>query len=123
MEVELQSIDTLKGELLQAQADAQTLMAMRQKLSGQVQQLTVELQRAHAEVQQVPALHVEIDGLRQELHRARNAFEYERAAQNYQGESSIPACAQVLAPTTYKPNTQAPPPYTNPIGKCQAPSP
>jgi hypothetical protein len=29
----------------------------------------------------------------------------------------------VLAPTTYKPNTQAPPPYTNPIGKCQAPSP
>jgi len=84
MEAELQSVDTLKGELQQAQADAQTLMAMRQELSGQVQQLTAELQRAHAEVQQVPALHAEMDGLRQELHRARNAFEYEKAANNEQ---------------------------------------
>jgi uncharacterized protein (DUF3084 family) len=71
MEAELQSVETLKGELQQAQDDAQTLMSMRQELTCQVQQLTAELQRAHAEVQQVPALHAEMDGLRQELHRAR----------------------------------------------------
>lgn len=84
MEAELQSTETMKGELQQAQADAQSLMLIRQDLTGQVQQLSAELQRAHAEVQQVPALHAEMDGLRQELIRARNAFEYEKAANNEQ---------------------------------------
>lgn len=84
MEAELQAAEAMKGELQQVQADAQSLMSIRQDLTAQVQQLTAELQRAHAEVQQIPALHAEMDGLRNELHRARNAFEYEKAANNEQ---------------------------------------
>jgi len=84
MEAEFQTVETLKGELQQSQADVQSLMSIREDLTGQVQQLTAELQRAHAEVQQIPVLHAEMDGLGQELHRTRNAFEYQTAANNEQ---------------------------------------
>ncbi|KAH9314641.1 hypothetical protein KI387_023268 [Taxus chinensis] len=84
MEADLQATESMKSELQQARADAQSLMSMRQDLTTKVQELNLELQRSSAEVQQIPAMHAELDGLRQEFQRARTAYEYEKAANSEQ---------------------------------------
>ncbi|XP_057853833.2 protein FLX-like 2 [Cryptomeria japonica] len=84
MEADLQATESMKVDLQQARADAQSLMTMRQELTAQVQELNLELQRCHADVQQIPAMHAELDSLRQEFQRARTAYDYEKAANSEQ---------------------------------------
>ncbi|KAH9314640.1 hypothetical protein KI387_023267, partial [Taxus chinensis] len=86
MEADLQAAESIKNELQQTRADAQSLMSVKQELSAQVQQLSNDLQKARMEAQQIPAIQAEIDNLRQDLQRARNAFEYEKATNNEQME-------------------------------------
>ncbi|PIN12003.1 hypothetical protein CDL12_15392 [Handroanthus impetiginosus] len=78
MESELEAKETIKKELQQARADAQSLVAARQELISKAQQLTRDLQMAHAEAQQIPSLMAELDRLRQEYQHCRATYDYEK---------------------------------------------
>ncbi|KAF3773036.1 FLX-like 2 protein [Nymphaea thermarum] len=87
MEMDLQSTDSVKSELLQARAEAQNLVTARQELISKAHQLTQDMQRSHAETQQIPALLAELDGLRKEYQHCRVAYDYEKKVYNEQFES------------------------------------
>ncbi|WOK98162.1 protein FLX-like 2 [Canna indica] len=78
MEADLKASESVKTELKQAHAEAQSLVAARQELINKVQQLTQDLQRSHGDVQQIPALMSELEALRQEYQHCRATYDYER---------------------------------------------
>eukprot|EP00262_Sarcandra_glabra_P005590 TRINITY_DN17312_c0_g1_i1.p1 TRINITY_DN17312_c0_g1~~TRINITY_DN17312_c0_g1_i1.p1 ORF type:complete len:319 (+),score=90.89 TRINITY_DN17312_c0_g1_i1:51-959(+) len=78
IEADLRAGESLKKELQQAHAEAQSLVAARQDLTAEIQQSTQELQKVHAEIKKLPEMHSELDGLRQEHQKLRVAFEYEK---------------------------------------------
>ncbi|XP_059645706.1 protein FLX-like 2 [Cornus florida] len=87
MEAELQASESVKLELQQARADAQSLVAARQELISKVQQLSQDLQRAQSDVQQIPALMSELESLRQEYQYCRATYDYEKKLYNEHLES------------------------------------
>ncbi|KAK4477522.1 hypothetical protein RD792_016751, partial [Penstemon davidsonii] len=78
MEPELEAARSIKMELQQARAEAQSLVAARQELISKVQQLTRDLQMAHSDAQQIPSLISELDNLRQEYQHYRATYDYEK---------------------------------------------
>jgi hypothetical protein len=71
MEADLKAFETVKAELQQAHAEAQSLMGVRQKMAVEVQKLGKDLQRNLGEAQQHPALMAERDAARQEYQHLR----------------------------------------------------
>ncbi|CAN6237403.1 unnamed protein product [Urochloa humidicola] len=78
MEADLKAGESVKAELQQAHAEAQSLVAARQNVAANVQKLSKDLQRNLGEAQQLPALVAERDAARQEYEHIRSTFEYER---------------------------------------------
>ncbi|KAL3848650.1 hypothetical protein ACJIZ3_010532 [Penstemon smallii] len=87
MEVELEAARSIKMELQQARAEAQSFVAARQELISKVQQLTRDLQMAHSDAQQIPSLISELDSLRQEYQHYRATYDYEKKLYNDHLES------------------------------------
>jgi hypothetical protein len=71
MEADLKAFETVKAELQQAHAEAQSLMGVRQKMAVDVQKLSKDLQRNLGEAPQHPALMAEHDAARQEYQHLR----------------------------------------------------
>jgi hypothetical protein len=71
MEADLKACDTVKAELQQVHAEAQSLVEVRQKMATDVQKLSKDLQRNLGEAQQLPALMAERDAARQEYQHLR----------------------------------------------------
>ncbi|KAK3156242.1 hypothetical protein QOZ80_2AG0104690 [Eleusine coracana subsp. coracana] len=78
MEADLKALETVKTELQQAHAEAQSLAGVRQKMAADVQKLSKDLQRNLGEAQQLPALVAERDAARQEYQHIRTTYDYER---------------------------------------------
>ncbi|XP_062223838.1 protein FLX-like 2 [Phragmites australis] len=78
MEADLKACESVKVELQQAHAEAQSLVAARQNMVADVQKLSKDLQRNLGESQQLPALVSERDAARQEYQHLRATYEYER---------------------------------------------
>ncbi|AQK60167.1 uncharacterized protein LOC100276260 [Zea mays] len=78
MEADLKARESVKVELQQAHAEAQSLVAMRQNMVADVQKLSKDLQRNLGEAQQLPALLAERDVARQENQHLRSTYDYER---------------------------------------------
>jgi hypothetical protein len=72
MEADLKARESVKVELQQAHAEAQSLVAMRQNMVADVQKLSKDLQRNLGEAQQLPALLAERDVARQENQHLRS---------------------------------------------------
>ncbi|KAL5723451.1 hypothetical protein ACHQM5_006853 [Ranunculus cassubicifolius] len=87
MENDLQSADSIKLELQEAQAEAQTLVAARQELIEKVQRLSQDYQRTYADVQQIPMLLSEMDVLKREYESCRATYDYEKKLYNDHNES------------------------------------
>ncbi|KAM5581042.1 protein FLX-like 2 [Rosa sericea] len=87
MEAELKVAESVKVELQQVRAEANSLVGVRQESIVKVQQLSQDLQRAHGDVQQIPVLVQQLDGLRQEYQHCRATFDYEKKLYNDHLES------------------------------------
>ncbi|KAF0935505.1 hypothetical protein E2562_034296 [Oryza meyeriana var. granulata] len=87
MEADLKASDSVKQELQQAHAEAQSLVVVRQQLAADTQKLSKDLQRNLGEAQQLPALMAERDAARQEYQHLRATYEYERKLRMDHSES------------------------------------
>lgn len=76
MEADLKASESVKVELQQAHAKAQSLAATRQELLSQVQQMNQDLQRRPGDDQQILALMSELEVLRQEYQCCRSELSF-----------------------------------------------
>lgn len=86
MEMDLQSVEVMRVELMRVRADIKDLNGAKQELTTEIQGMTQDLTRMNADLQQTPAIKAEIENLRQELQRSRAAIENEKKgyAANYE---------------------------------------
>lgn len=86
MEMDLQSVEVMRVELMRVRADIKDLTSAKQELTTEIQGMTQDLTRMSADLQQAPAIQAEIENLRQELQRSRAAIENEKKgyASNYE---------------------------------------
>nr|GLL47171.1 protein FLX-like 1 isoform X1 [Ipomoea trifida]GMD92550.1 protein FLX-like 1 [Ipomoea batatas] len=86
MEMDLQSVEVMRVELMRVRADIKDLNASKQELTTELQGMTQDLTRMNADLQRTPAIKAEIENLRQELQRSRAAIENEKKgyAANYE---------------------------------------
>ncbi|PKA46795.1 hypothetical protein AXF42_Ash015689 [Apostasia shenzhenica] len=78
MDADMKSSKSVKVEVQQARAEAQSLVAAREELISKVQQLTQELHKSHGDAQQIPSMISELETLRKEYQHCRAAYDYER---------------------------------------------
>lgn len=78
MEADLKGSETIRAELQQAHAEANSLVLAREELMAKVHHLTQDLQTNHADGQQVSALVSELDNLKQDYQHCRATYDYER---------------------------------------------
>ncbi|XP_019160019.1 PREDICTED: protein FLX-like 1 isoform X3 [Ipomoea nil] len=86
MEMDLQSVEVMRVELMRVRADVKDLNAAKQELTTELQGMTQDLTRMNADMQRTPVIKAEIENLRQELQRSRAAIENEKKgyAANYE---------------------------------------
>ncbi|GAA0146239.1 hypothetical protein LIER_36277 [Lithospermum erythrorhizon] len=82
METDLKAAESLKKDIQQARAEAQSLVTARQELIAKVQQLNQDLGKAGSQIQQMPRLFSELEALRQEYQHCRATYDYEKKLYN-----------------------------------------